>query len=168
MKGKIFFVLFFVICICSSAFAQEQPITPTPKNNTVYASFGSYLDTYYMLHYDRILWRKSLWKIGANAGAAYFSEAGKNPTWAFSPGGSLLFGRTHHAELGLNYRFVTNEISQTHEFLPTFGYRFQRDKGGFFGSFRVGMSISKTNYDSGLNLGTGSRAFVQFGLGFTF
>jgi hypothetical protein len=166
---KIFFVFIFFVFASNLLLAQEQTqAKPLFKNNTVYATFGSNFETFYMLHYDRILWRKNLWKVGANVGAAYFSEAGKSPAWSFSPGGSLLFGKTHHAELGLNYRFITKETSQTQEFLPALGYRFQRDKGGFFGSFKAGISVYDTKYNSGLEFGIRSRGVVLVGLGFTF
>lgn len=170
---KIAFLFTLILGISFSVSAQEQKTTLL-KKNTIYATFGNNYQTYYMIHYDRILYTKNMWKVAANVGTAYFSEAGSNKSLSFSGGGSLLFGKKHHAELSLGYRYTdvsSGTVFNSNEILSSLGYRFQKDNGGFFGTFRLGLSAgsTKTTLENLPSQTTERvRPFMQIGLGFTF
>jgi hypothetical protein len=103
------------------------------KKNSIYVELAGSAGLFYNVTYDRMLFGGDKIRVSAALG---FQYANLEPDLAFesdytmSPQVNLLFGRKHYVEIGVGafIRFGADQVVYPFRF----GYRYQREQGGFF------------------------------------
>ncbi|MDR0830611.1 MAG: hypothetical protein LBN95_10965 [Prevotellaceae bacterium] len=148
--------------------------------HTIYVEgFGNYIN-FYSIGYDYTLKLKEKHKLSFNFGVSYFLRHYVNAICSsitFAPEINYLYGKNHHFELGVGFLYdlelfhhpLESSYTNNEWFVPIrVGYRYQREKGGFF--FKIAYIPSFTSYGA-VTFTDNENAkfwFMPFGVGVAF